>query len=234
MMEIAAAFLTLLFYGAAGYLWYQQRTPVYVLAMLSGHVAVVASPLWRLLYGVSYSPSLDAVQAILGQPIPFAAVVASSWFYPLPALVVLYLYFTRWWFPGQLTALLTFFVFLLYHLLIESLGLRASLWSYSAPALPFGISSPVLSAVMSGLVSLALLYVLLISYRSAWVSMALAVVPATLLLSLIVHGLLGAPLWITLRLDGAGWALALGLASALGLIAWAVQIVTAGLGKVES
>lgn len=232
-MEIAAVFLTLLVYGAAGYLWYAQRTPIYVLAMLSGHVAVIASPLWRLLYGVSYSPSLEAVQAILGQPIPFAAVVAAGWFYPLPALAVLFLYFTRWWFPGQITALLTFFVFLLYHLLIESLGLRASLWTYSGPALPFGVSSPVLAAIMSGLVSLALLYVLLISYRSAWVSMALAVVPATLLISLIVHGLLGAPLWVTLRLGGASWAVALGLASALALLAWAVHIVTAGLGRVE-
>jgi len=232
-MELGAVFLTVLVYAAAGYLWYQQRTPIFALAVLSGHLSVLASPLWRLLYGVSYSPGLDAVQALLGQPIPLVAVFAAGWFYPLPAMAVLYLYFTRWWFPGPLTALLTFCVFLLYHLLIETLGLRSSLWSYRGPALPFGLSSPLLSAVMAGLTSLGLLYVLLVSYRSAWVSMALAVVPATLLMSLLVNGLLGAPLWLTLRLGGAEWMVALGLASALVLLAWALQIVTAGVSKVE-
>jgi hypothetical protein len=232
-MEIAAVFLTILAYSAAGYLWYQQRTPIYALALLSGHVSVLASPLWRLLYGVNYSPNLEAVQAILGQPIPFAALLAASWFYPLPALVVIYLYFTRWWFPGPITAVLTYLIFLLYHLLIETLGLSADLWTYSGPPLPFGVSTPVLAAVMSSLTSLGLLYVLLSSYRAAWISMAITIVPATLLISLIVHGLLGAPLWVTLRLGGAGWAISLGLASALALLAWAVYIVAGGLSKVE-
>ncbi|NJN16016.1 MAG: hypothetical protein HC822_06900 [Oscillochloris sp.] len=230
-MEFAAILLTLLVYGAAGYIWWLFRTPIFLIAILAGHLSALASPLWRLLYGLNYSAGLNTIQAVLGQPIPFSLIVAAGWFYPLPALVVLYLYLTRWWFPGYLTGMLTYAIFLLYHLLIESLGLRNSLWSYEIAGLPLGLSRPLLTAIMSGLISYGLLYLVINTYRSSWLTMTLTVLPAALLLSLLVHGLLGAPIWATLILGGAGWALALGTICALGLLAWGVHIVTLGLAR---
>lgn len=232
-MELAAILLTVIVYGLAGYLWWQQRSPIYLFALLSGHLSALASPLWRLLYGVTYSSGLDTIQAILGQPIPQTVLIAAAWYYPLPALVVLFLYQTRWWFPGLITGLLTFLVFLLYHLLIETLGLRNSLWSYRGLALPLGLSSPIFSALMSGLVSYGLLYVLLAVYRYAWLSMALAMLPAALVLSLGVHGLLGAPLWVALLLQGAPWMVTIGMLSAIALLLWAVSIITGGIRRLE-
>lgn len=232
-MEFAAFFFAAICYGLAAYLWWRDQTPIYFVALLSGHLSALASPLWQLLYNFSYSPSLATVQAIFDQTLPLSLIIAAAWFYPLPALLVIFLYFTRWWFPGYLTGLLTYLVFLLYHLLIEALGLRSSIWSYTIGQLPFGMPAFLLSAIMSGLTSFGLLYVLLITYRYALGSLAIAVLPATLLISLGVHGLLGAPLWVTLLLRGESWMIGLGTLSALALLAWAVHIVTSGLQKVE-
>ena len=62
-LEIAAIILLLLCYAAAAYLAWEQRSPIYLLGLLAGHLSALLSPLWRLLYGVGYGVSLDSVQA---------------------------------------------------------------------------------------------------------------------------------------------------------------------------
>jgi hypothetical protein len=232
-MDFLAILLTLLCYGLAGYFWWQYKTPVYVVILLSGHVAALASPLWSLLYGVAYRSDLAIMTTLFDRPLFRTLFIASAWFYTLPALLVFYLYQTRWWFPGYITGLLTYAAFMLYHLLIEALGLRANLWSYSnTTALPF-ISSPFLSALMAALISLALLYVLLITYRYALPSMLVTLLPATLAISLLIHGLLGAPLWIALLLEAQSWTISIGMISTLALLGWAIHILTHGLTQAD-
>jgi hypothetical protein len=232
VMQAAAIVLLLICYAAAGYLAWQQRTPIYLFTLVAGHLNALVSPLWNLLYTAGGGLSLEGVQAAISRPAPVALILATGWHYSLPALLVLYLYLTRWWFPGSVTGALTYACFLLYHLLVELVGLQPSLWSRGI-ALPLGLPSPLLAAIMAGLISYTFLYALLLTYRYAWPSMVLAVVPALLLLSLLVYGLLGAPLWIALALAGAPWAVAIGTASALAMLLWAIIIITGGLRRVE-
>lgn len=233
-MEFAATLLLIVCYGTGGYLAWAQRTPLYLFAILAGHVGALASPLWRVLYGISYRLDLPTVLTLLGQPIPLPVLIGAGWYYTLPAMIVIFLFVTRWWFPGTLTSGLTYLVFLGYHLLIETLGLRTQTWAYDGAALPFGISAPLLAALMAGLISYGLLYVLLAVRRFAWPSMLLALLPSVLLLSLLVYGLLGAPLWVTLLLDGQDWAVAIGMATTLTLLAWAGWIITGGISRLGS
>jgi hypothetical protein len=230
-MLILATLLLIVCYGLAGYLGWMQRTPIYLITIVAGHLAATVSPLWRVLYAMTYSLDLGMVQTLLGQPVPLLVAIGSGWHYPLPALVVYYLYTARWWFPGALTGLLTLLVFLLYHLLIETIGLRTQIWVYSATELPLNFSKPLLAAIMAGLVSYGLLYAILSVQRSTWPSMLLALLPTPLLLSLLIHGLLGAPLWAALALGGAQWAVLAGLLSTLILLGWAAQIITGGIGR---
>jgi hypothetical protein len=232
-MIALAIFVTIVCYGLAGYLWYQQRTPIYLFGLISGHLSALATPLWRVIYGVDFNPNLETIQAVIGEPLPTAVLIASAWYYPLPAAVVLYLFTTRWWFPGYLSSLVTYLIFLLYHLLIETIGLRTNLWEADWPLLPFGLPGTLIPAVMAGLISYALLYVFLSTYRYALLSMILVVVPATLLLSLAVRGILGAPYWVTQLLVGAPWMLNIGLITVIALLGWAVHIVTLGMSRVE-
>jgi hypothetical protein len=232
-MIALAIFVTIVCYGLAGYLWYRQRAPIYLFALMSGHLSALATPLWRVLYGVDFSPSLETIQAIIGEPIPTAVLIASAWYYPLPAALVLYLFTTRWWFPGYLTSIITFLIFLLYHLLIETIGLRTNLWEADWPTLPLGLPGALLPALMAGLISYSLLYILLSTYRYALLSLILVVVPATLVLSLAVRGILGAPFWVTQLLGGAPWMLSFGLVSVIALLGWAVHIITMGISRVE-
>ena len=121
-MQVLAALLLLVCYGLAGYLGYLQRTPLYLLTMVAGHIGALASPLWRVLYGIRYSLDMATVQTLLDQAIPTTVLLGAGWYYPLPALIVFYLYSTRWWFPGAVTGLLTYLIFVLYHLLHFTFG----------------------------------------------------------------------------------------------------------------
>lgn len=230
-MQFVAILFLLICYGLAVYIGWLQRTPLYLLTLVAGHFAALASPLWRSLYAVAYNSELTVVRTIFGQLVPVATLLGAGWFYAVPALIVLYLYTARWWFPGGVTGLLTLMVFVLYHLLIETIGLRSQTWAYSGPALPLGLSKPLLAAVMAALVSYGLLYAVLAAFRNSWQSMAIGILPAPLLLSLLVHGLLGAPLWAAVLLGGADWVLLAGLLSTLLLLAWAAQIITGGIRR---
>ncbi len=230
-MEVVATLLLIITYGLAGYLAWTRRTLIYIFAMLAGHVAVLVAPLWQLLYAFSYNSDLATIAVPFNQRLPLALVLASGWFYPLPALVVFYLFSIRWWFPGRLTGMLTYLVFLLYHLLIETLGLRITTWSYAGGGLPMRFSMPLFSALMGGLVSYGFLYVIIASHRFSWQSMLLALLPSVLGLSLLIYGLLGAPLWLALLLGGETWAQAAGLLVSLILLAWAGQIITDGISR---
>lgn len=233
-MEAAVVLLTLASYGLAGYLWWRDGTPIYACTLLSGHIAALVSPLWIVLYGVSYRSDLAVMSTMFAQPLLRPVFLASAWIYSLPALLVLYLYRSHWWSPGYLAGLLTYAIFLLYHLIIETLGLQMNVWSYSAvPALPLGISHALLSAVMAGGISLALLYGLLLIYQFAWLSMLVTLLPATLVLSLLIHGVLGAPLWIARLLTSQEWAVSIGLVSTLALLGAAVHIIARGLENID-
>jgi hypothetical protein len=123
---------------------------------------------------------------------------------------------------------------LFYHTILESIGLRLGLWTYSgAPALPLGISHALLSTVMAALISLAFLYVLLLTRRSSLPGLLLALLPALLLLTLLVRGLLGAPLWVAQLIDEPTWIVTIGMLSTLGLLLWAIHIVARGLSRIE-
>lgn len=233
-MTVLVTLLLLVCYGLAAYLGWLQRTPIYAIAIVAGHIAALASPLWASVYGVSYSPGFGMFETLLGQPVPAPVALGLGWYYSLPALIVFYLYTARWWFPGGVTGLLTLLVFFLYHLLLETVGLRLRAWSYAGEPLPLSFSKPLLAAFMSSLVSYGLLYALLAVYRSSWQSLLVAILPAPLLLSLLVHGLLGAPLWASLALAGEPWAVLVGLLSTLMLLAWAAQIFTGGIRRLAT
>jgi hypothetical protein len=61
----------------------------------------------------------------------------------------------------------------------------------------------------------------------------LALLPALLLLTLLVRGLLGAPLWVAQLIDEPTWIVTIGMLSTLGLLLWAIHIVARGLSRIE-
>lgn len=228
-MGFVALLLAVLCYAAAGYLFWAENRPIYLITLVSGHFGALASPLWALLYDVLYRSDLPVIATFLGQPVPRDLFVASAWFYTLLPLIVVYLYQTRWWFPGYLSGMLTFAIFLLYHLLIETMGLRTAAWVYTGTNMELSIPNSLISAIMGALISQALLYTLLMVQRSSLSSQLLTILPATLALSLLVHGLLGAPLWLALLLTEQSLVINIGLLCTLGLLFWGVHIVTLGI-----
>lgn len=235
-MAIMASLLMIACYGLALYFWWDQQKPIFALALVSGHVGSLASPLWPMLYDFSYNTELDVVLNIFGEPLPTLLFIGSAWFYTLPALGVLYLYYRRWWYPGYLAGLITYGVSLVYYTIWESIGLRMDVWDYPSDSLlPLGISDALVSTLMSALISLSLLYVLLMIRRFSLISMAFVLVPASLFTSLFIRGLLGAPLWITRSIgDAQNWVVVLGVVSTLALLVWAIHIVIWGVSQIES
>jgi hypothetical protein len=82
---------------------------------------------------------------------------------------------------------------------------------------------------MNGLVSLGALAALLLTRRYSVTSLLGIVLPIPLALSLLVHGLLGAPLYTALLLQAQSWAGAIGLIGTIGLLASGVHIVAGSL-----
>lgn len=239
-MEAAVVLLTLACYSCAYFLWWRYGTPIFFFTLLAGHVGALASPLWMILYGVAYRTDLAVLSVVLDQPLLRAVFIASAWYYTLPAMVIFALYRFQWWSPGYVAGLITYGCFVLYHLALEVIGLRLNLWSYSAiGALPFGVPHALLSALMAALISLGLLYVLLIVERFAWASKLLVLVPGVLLLSLVVYGVLGAPLWFARLLSAQellatqNWAVSIGMVSTVILLVWAIHIIAHGLKQVD-
>ncbi|HEU4325081.1 MAG TPA: hypothetical protein VFS21_18215 [Roseiflexaceae bacterium] len=231
-MEAAIILLTIGAYGLAAYLWWVERTPNYLVALLAGHLGSLPSPLWQHLYNFSYNSRFQPVLLTLADnPLPQIIFIA-AWTMMIPPLLVFWIYRHRWWFPGYLTGLVTYVLFVIYHFLVESIGARAGWWAYEQPVpLPLGISVTLLSALMNALVSLGLLSLLILTRRYAWLSLLLLLLPMPLLLNLFVNGLLGAPLYTVLLLgmSGQGWAGIIGLLGTLGLVLWAAHIVASSI-----
>jgi hypothetical protein len=239
-MQVGVIFASIIMYALAIFLWWREHTPNYFVALLAGNLAVLLSPFWQALYVFSYNEdfptlyrigSVGGIQALarlqaFGLPRP---VFLGGWLIMLAPLAIFYLYRHRWWFPGYLTSLLTFILFVLYHLLIETIGLRQGWWNYNDSALPLGLGKPLLAALMNGLVSLGALAALLLTRRYSLGSLLAILLPIPLALCLLVHGLLGAPLYTALLLQAQSWAGAIGLIGTLGLVASGVHIVASSL-----
>jgi hypothetical protein len=239
-MQVGVIFASIVAYALAIFLWWRERTPNYFVALLAGHLAVLLSPFWQALYVFRYNESfpvlyhmgaLGGIRALArlqayGLPRP---VFLGAWSIMLAPLAIFYLYRHRWWFPSYLTSLLTYILFVLYHLLIETIGMRQGWWSYSGGTLPLGLGQPLLAALMNALVSLGALAALLLTRRYALGSLVAILLPIPLALGLLVHGLLGAPLYTALLLRAQSWAGAIGLIGTLGLVASGVHIIASSL-----
>lgn len=225
-MEIGLFILTLGVCGLAVFLGLRERTFIYLVALAAGSFATVATPLWQLLYRFSYHPQYPALLEFLEQPLP-SIVALAGWTTMIPPLLVFYLARQRWWFGSYVTLVLTYILFVLYHLLIESIGTRAGWWSYGPlPALPFGLQPMLVAALMNGLTGLGILAILLLARHYALASLLVFVLPAPLILNVLVHGMLGAPLYTVIQLNAeTGWTGALGLGGTLILTLWGVHIL---------
>jgi hypothetical protein len=239
-MEVGVFFTSIIAYALAIYIWWRERTPNYFVALLGGHLAALVSPFWQGLYVFSYSENfaplyrmglgsgIQALARFQSQVLP-RPVFLGAWTIMLAPLAIFYLYRHRWWFPGYLTSLLTFILFVFYHLLVETIGLRQGWWRYGGGPLPLGLSQPLLAAIMNALVSLAALAALLLTRRYSLTSLLAILLPIPLALCLLVHGLLGAPLYTALLLRAQSWAGAIGLIGTLGLVASGVHIIASSL-----
>lgn len=224
-MQFGIFLLTLLAYGLAFFLWYRERTPNYVVGLLAGHLFSLASPLWQMLYRFSYDPQWAPLYTAFGHALPRLTFIA-AWTFMIPPLLIFFLYRNHWWEPSYLIGLLTFALFVVYYLIIESLGIRSGWWHYSnADTLPLGLQVTLLSALMNGLVALGSLSILIMTRRYAWLSLLLLLLPMPLILSLFVNGLLGAPLYTVLLLQAQSWAGIIGMIGTLGLLLWGAHIV---------
>lgn len=231
MMELGIILFTIGAYGVAGFLAWRDRQPHYLIALIAGQIATLCSPLWQRLYGFDYDPVFGALFSALDRSLPLPIFLA-GWTMMLPPLAIFYLYQRRWWFSGYLTGALTFTLFALYHVLIETIGVRAGWWQYTGVGeLPLDLSATVLAGLMGGLVSLGGLATLLITRHYALPMLAAVMLPAPLLMSVLVHGLLGAPLYTVLLLRAQSWAGAIGMLGTLGLLLWGAHIVASELAR---
>jgi len=229
--DLLTILITFLLYGVALWLWWQQRSPLYVLALAAGQLSILLNPFWRLLYSLQTIPSPGSLLAVFATPFDIVASLRAAWPDTLPALIIVLLYSCRWWKPDLLTGLLTYFVFVSLQLLFGLLGLRDPAPPALAGDLPFGFNPSLLAALMSATITYGLCYVFMTVQRYSWPSMAVAILPMPLLFGGLVYGVVGAPLLVGQLLPDGEWPLRIGLLLTLALSGWCVAIISAGLQR---
>jgi hypothetical protein len=236
-MELGVIILTIGVYGLAIYQGVRERTALYVVALLAGQLSTLASPIWQILYRFSYAGGGSALLTLFGRSLP-QIIALAGWTALLPALLVIAFSQRRFWFTSYPAALLLFAVFLIYHLVIETIGTQAGWWRYDGPVLPLRISGVVLAALMNTLVSLGTLAALQVTRHYTIGSLVMFLLPIPLLLRLLVHGLLGAPIFTVLllrtympELATESWADMIGVVGSLALLGWGVHLVAGTLAR---
>jgi hypothetical protein len=236
-MEIGVILLTVGAFGLAIYQGVRDRTALYVMALLAGQLSTLPSPIWQWLYRFTYTISGPALLTLADHPLP-RIVALAGWTAMVPPLLIMLLSRRRLWFTSYPVALLLFTLFLVYHIVIEAVGTQAGWWHYEGPQLPLRISGIVLAALMNALVSLGILAALQVTRHYAFGSLVLFLLPVPLLLRLLVHGLLGAPIFTVLlirtympELATESWADLIGVAGTLALLVWGVHVVAGTLTR---
>jgi hypothetical protein len=224
-------------YGLAGWFWWRANTPNYLVAILGGQLATLLSPIWQLLYQFSYYPEYSSLLTLFERPLPWVVFFA-GWISVLPPLIAFLLYQVRIWTPSYLSSFLAYAVFLGYFLLVEILGTRIQIWGYTGEVtLPLGLTVTFLSALMHSLVALIMLSLLILTRRYAWLSLMTLLLPMPFLAALLVHGLLGAPMYTVILLrtqldiQVEQWAGTIGMLGTLGLIGAGIHTVASVLAN---
>jgi hypothetical protein len=236
-MELGIIILTIGAIGLAVYQGLRERTTFYVVALIAGMLSTLPSPLWQLLYGFRYQPNLTPLLMFFGNPLP-RMVFLAGWIVVFPALVTIALSQRRAWFTSYLAAILLFTIFLVYHMVIETVGTRSGWWGYITVLLPLNIASSVLAAIMNALVSLGILAALQVTRHYTLGSLLLFLLPIPLLLRLFVHGILGAPIFTGLLLRTylpslvtESWADLIGVLGTAALVLWAIHLVASTIAR---
>jgi hypothetical protein len=204
-----------------------------VLALVAGQSGTILEPFWRFLYTLQAIPTPGSLWAVLTTPFDPIRSLPAAWPDALPALIIVALYWYRWWTPGSWSGLFTFLVFTSFQLLIGLLGLRSSTPPSFLTPLPFSLSADLLAALMNATISYGLCYVFITVHHYSWPSMTIAILPMPLLLQVFIYGIIGAPLLIARLLPDGEWPLRIGLILTLILLGWCVAIISTGLARLR-
>ncbi len=236
-MELGVIILTVGIFGLAVFQGIRERTTLYVVALLAGQLSTLPSPLWQLLYRFQYQPTLVPALAFFEHTLP-RAVLLAGWTIVFPPLLTIALSRRRAWFTSYLAAVLLFTIFLVYHIAVEAIGTRTGWWQYSAALLSLNLSSTILAALMNAIVSLGILAALQVTRHYTFASLILFLLPVPLLLRVLVHGLLGAPVFTGLLLRTympslvtESWADLIGVLGTLAMLGWAIHLVASTIAR---
>lgn len=219
--------VTIVAYCAAVFMLVRYRSYRYLVALLAGHFVVLLDPLWQRLYGLSY-PAGSGI-SLWNRTVPMFMVLSYSWMAILPALLLYFGHKQRWWRRDYITGLIAFCALVLYHMILQGIGSRAGLWTFANTSSVFGMNPYMLLAIMGGLVSLLILYVLVMTRFYAPETAIPTIVIGVVLAYALVYGILGAPFWMPRLIEGSETFAKIGVLVTLFLTGWVVHLACLGI-----
>lgn len=221
--------ITIVIYAVAMLLLVRERSLRYLLMLFAGHIAMLLTPIWQVLYGID--PVGNGLSLLGRYEVPWPLLVGGGPLLALPPLLLYYGLRHGWW-PRHYAAIwLSYAVFLIYFLLLEAVLERggAGLFSNAVIVEDTFIPAPLVQAILLAGVSLGMAYAL-VSTRHY----ALEVAVAPLLLSgvvaaLLFLGILASPLWVSGLLGQRGVLVTGGGLVSLLLVLWGVHLLASGL-----
>ncbi len=228
-MEIILFLFTAIFLLLCGYIGVTTRSPVFIIVALTAMIAGIATPLWHLLFGIVYDPSLSY---LIGNVVP-TITLYGGWVMVLPTLVIFMALRRQFGDYGRLQSWAVIGGMLIYFWVIELLGVETKLWSYDNEVAALGVPFSLFLALLHTFCAAAMLRVLFEYWRQS-LSVTLQLVPIWFGLQLLTYALMGAPYFAMSYLSSGMWLTSIGLLCSIGLIGWGFVIIVNGFVSLKS
>jgi len=228
-MEIILFLATAVVLLFCGYIGVSTRSPVFIIVALTAMVAGMGTPLWHLLYGIAYDPSLST---IIGDFVP-AITLYGGWVMVFPTLVIFMGLRRQFGDYGSLQSWAIIGGMVIYFWVIELLGVQTGLWSYDNEIAALGIPFSLLLALLHTFCAAAMLRVLFEYWRQPLI-VTIQLIPIWIGLQLLTYALIGAPYYAMSYLSNNELLTSIGLVCSLGLIGWGFVIIVNGFVNLKS
>jgi hypothetical protein len=221
--------ITILIYAVAIVLLVRERSLRYLLMLAAGHITMLLTPIWQVLYGIE--PVGGGLSLPGGFEVPWALLIGGGPLLALPPLLLYYGLRHGWW-PRHYAAIwLSYAVFLIYFLLLEAILERSGTGLFSSAVIVEDTFVPaqLVQAILLAGVSLGMAYAL-VSTRHYALEVAFApLVLSGMVSAALFLGILASPLWVSGLLDQRGLIVTSGALVSLLLVLWGVHLLASGL-----
>lgn len=226
-------------YALALFTAWQDRSVRPLLLLLAGSGAMLGQPLWARLFGNTTNLTGSALQIGHLYSLPYATIFLGGALLALPALVVSYGLRHHWWQQHYAASWVFFLLFVLFFLILDTIGLDNHIAIFARPQLDSIILlASLLQVLLLAGVSFGLLYSFVVTRHYALRIALLPLLLSGLAATFLFNGILASPFWVASFIEQRSsltgsilpeQLILVAAVVAIALVLWGIHLLASGL-----